>query len=203
MALFLDLLKGKTNYKPLFFKQDVKKEVSRAAARVWYRTLAQTVKGTNIPNLIKSSPQNQVTSIEPGRMYLFNYDAKLKDVLPYWDRFPLIFPFSVESDHFLGINLHYLPLIYRAQLMDALYDITNNKKFDKSTKLKISYELLKNTAKFKNFKPCVKMYLNGHVKSNFLLVPSDEWDIALFLPLERFTKNKNVVYRDSTLAILK
>jgi hypothetical protein len=43
--------------------------------------------------------------------------------LPYWDRLPLIFPIEIYPDGFLGINLHYLPPMYRAKLMDALYGI--------------------------------------------------------------------------------
>ena len=47
---------------------------------------------------------------EIGKMYLFQYDAKHKKILPYWDRFPLIFPFDYAKDGFYGINLHYLPV---------------------------------------------------------------------------------------------
>ena len=86
----------------------------------------------------------------------------------------------------MGINLHYLPLIYRAKLMDALYDTTNNDAFDKSTKLRLNYSILDKAAKFRYFKPCVKHYLSEQVRSRFLYVYPSEWDIALFLPTQRF-----------------
>jgi len=35
-----------------------------------------------------------VDSVEPGGMYMFLYDPKTKAKLPYFDRFPLIFPFN-------------------------------------------------------------------------------------------------------------
>lgn len=57
-----------------------------------------------------------------GSMYMFIYDAKWKKTLPYWDIRPLIFPISRSKDRFMGINFHYLPVPYRAMLMDALYD---------------------------------------------------------------------------------
>ena len=63
-----------------------------------------------------------------GKMYMFYYDAKTKDKLPYWDRFPLIFVLDVRPDRFWGVNLHYLPPLYRAKLMNALYKIQNNGK---------------------------------------------------------------------------
>jgi hypothetical protein len=166
-------------------------------SRDWYREKAAAVRSINTVSLINKHPDQQRSAILPGFMYMFGYDAKHKDTLPYYDRFPLIFPFQVTADHFMGINLHYLPLQYRARLMDALYSITTNKKFDEKTRLRISYDLLNSSAKYRYFEPCVKKYLKSQLKTRFLLVPSAEWDIALFLPLERFTVNKSKVFKDS------
>jgi hypothetical protein len=166
-------------------------------SRDWYREKAAAVRSINTINLVNKHPDQQRSAILPGFMYMFGYDAKHKDTLPYYDRFPLIFPFQVTADHFMGINLHYLPLQYRARLMDALYSITTNKKFDEKTRLRISYDLLNSSAKYRYFEPCVKKYLKSQLKTRFLLVPSAEWDIALFLPLERFTVNKSKVFKDS------
>jgi len=91
--------------------------------------------------------------------------------------------------------------MYRARLMDALYNVASDKKYNDKTKLKISYDLLNSSAKYKYFEPCVKKYLKSNVQSRFLMVPSSEWDVALFLPLERFTVNKNKVYQDSLRSI--
>ena len=165
-------------------------------SRDWYREKAGAVRSINTVSLLNKHPEQQRSAILPGFMYMFGYDAKHKDTLPYYDRFPLIFPFQVTADHFMGINLHYLPLQYRARLMDALYSITTNKKFDEKTRLRISYDLLNSSAKYRYFEPCVKKYLKSQLKTRFLLVPSAEWDIALFLPLERFTVNKNKVFKD-------
>ena len=166
-------------------------------SRDWYREKAAAVRSINTVSLVNKHPDQQRSAVLPGFMYMFGYDAKHKDTLPYYDRFPLIFPFQVTADHFMGINLHYLPLQYRARLMDALYSITTNKKFDEKTRLRISYDLLNSSAKYRYFEPCVKKYLKSQLKTRFLLVPSAEWDIALFLPLERFTVNKSKVFKDS------
>jgi hypothetical protein len=99
---------------------------------------------------------------------------------------------------FYGINLHYLPPSLRANLMDALYSITNNKRYDENTKLRISYATLKNASKYRYFKPCFKHYLASHVKSRFIEIQPVEWDIALFLPTERFEKaGKSKVFADT------
>ena len=167
-------------------------------AKDWYRDLAMSVRSVQVESIIRKNQEYNRSFIRPGFMYLFNYDPKMKDELPYYDRFPLVFPFEADGEGFLGMNLHYIPPIFRARLMDNLYDLTNNSRYDETTKLRISYSMLKSFARYKYFKPCVKRYLNSHVRSKFLLVPSNEWDLALFLPLERFAKStRQSVYKDS------
>lgn len=169
-------------------------------ARDWFRSTSQkhNVKMTpegkkvttriNEKRLVNSDPGRLRVQAKPGHMYMYLYDPKTKDDLPYYDRFPLIFPFRVQSDRFWGINLHYLPLPLRAKLMDALYDVANNERYDETTKLRISYQVLTSASKFKYFKPCIKQYLFSHMQSKFVYIYPSEWDIALFLPLERFEK---------------
>lgn len=157
-------------------------------ARNWYRDTASEYGRVNERKLISGNPTRAVSTIKPGDMYMFMYDPKYKDTLPYYDRFPLIFPFHVQHDRFWGLNLHYLPHRQRAALMDALYDLSNNSRYDESTKLNISYTILNRSSKLRWFKPCVKQYLYSQLNSKFLYVYPSEWDIALFLPLERFSK---------------
>ena len=40
------------------------------------------------------------TRLLPGRLYMFQYDPKGADTLPYYDMFPLVFPFEIQSDFF-------------------------------------------------------------------------------------------------------
>jgi hypothetical protein len=135
-------------------------------------------------------------------MYFFMYDAKTKDKLPYWDRFPLIFPIQEYEDGFLGINMHYLPYDYRAQLMDGLYTMAQSNEEGMAVRLNISYSILKESSKTKNFKPCVKRYLTSHVQSSFYQVNWKEWPVALFLPVERFEKqSKQHVWSESVKKI--
>ena len=169
------------------------------AARKWYRDTAQEYKRYRGEVGLMRSNSNRLTKrIYPGRLYMYFYDAKTKADLPYWDRFPMVFPFRVESDRFWGINLHYLPLPFRAKLMDALYQTRTNSRYDETTRLRISYNILNSAAKYRFFKPCVKQYLYSQMKSQFFYIQPEEWDVALFLPLERFQKaTKTQVFADS------
>ena len=168
-------------------------------ANLWLREQAQSVNTVSNPKqLLTKQSDRMVTAITVGRMYLFMYDPKMKEELPYYDRFPLIFPFRRVKGGFYGINMHYLPHMMRAKLMDNLHTLANNQNYDDSTKLRLSYQLLHKASKFRYFEPCVKHYLNTQVRTRFLWVPADQWETALFLPLERFVgATKQQVWRDS------
>lgn len=133
-----------------------------------------------------------------GRMYHFFYDPKHRKTLPYYDTFPLIIMVGPAPGGFYGLNLHYLPPKLRAKFLDKLMDIASNKKLDDRTKLKISYNLLKNTSKYKEFAPCFKHYLRKHIDSRIAEIHAPEWEIAIFLPTEQFVKkSKNAVWAKS------
>jgi len=166
-------------------------------ARDWYRNTARNANVTP-SKLIRSNASKATTGTEPGSMMLFNYDPKMKGDLPYYDTFPLIFVVGPAEGGFYGLNMHYLPYKQRAMLMDALYNLVSNSRYDDSTRLKLSYQLLKKASSYKLFKPCFKHYLHRNVKSRKILIDSVEWDIALFLPIQRFQKaSASQVYSDS------
>ena len=148
---------------------------------------------TNMANVGKNSrlaltrnKENQRAKSVLGRMYFYVYDPKTKETLPYYDRFPLVIPFKSYSDGFLGLNLHYLPPQLRLVLLDKLYDLLTNDSFDEKTKFRMSYNLLSGAAKYKEFQPCLKRYLYSQLRSKFIEVPADQWEIAVFLPVEQF-----------------
>lgn len=171
-------------------------------ARDWYRDTAKSYTRINENRLMRSDAQRLTARPLIGQMYLYSYEAKHAQTLPYYDRFPLVFPFKKVKGGFYGINLHYLPLQYRAKLMDALYDVASNSRYDESTKLNISYKILDSASRFRYFKPCVKRYLTSQLRSKFLYIYPSEWDIALFLPLERFQgASKSTVFADSRRAL--
>jgi hypothetical protein len=169
-----------------------------STARTWYRDQAKGLGKINETSLMKSKENQFESRFRIGNMYMFFYDPKHKATLPYYDRFPLIFPINKAKGGFLGINFHYLPLKLRASLMDNLYEITSNEKYDEKTKMEISYKILKSAEKFAEFKPTIKHYLSSQIRSRLLYVNPVEWDIALFLDTARFEKaTKTQVWADS------
>ena len=173
---------------------------SMIEARDWYRDQASKIGNVNPRRMLldKQNLKDQINIKDIGKMYMFLYDPKLKAVLPYYDTFPLVFPLDFKANGFLGLNLHYLPPMLRASLMNNLYQTINNRKFDDSTVLNISYSILSGASRYKYFKPCVKQYLWDHVQSKYLNIEPANWDKALMLPTERFVKaTKFQVWNDS------
>ena len=164
-----------------WFKEKAKQAGASARMRV------VTPKG-----LIKKQPDSNIML---GNMFFYKYDPKFAKKLPYWDMYPLVFPFEKTQGGFYGLNLHYIPPRHRAILMDELKSNTNNNKFDETTRLNLDYDLLK---RYGRAIPCVKRYLGSHVRSATVRIDADEWEIAIFLPVERFQKeSKETVWKDS------
>jgi hypothetical protein len=172
---------------------------SAKEAREWYRQEAMKI-GKADPSRVMSTTIAQrifseIKGSSVGKMYMFVYDAKHKDTLPFFDAFPLVFPIELYPDGFLGINLHYLPPAARASLMDALYSTANNQKYNSSTKLNISYRILKTFAtRFEGYQNCIKRYLSGQIRSSLHYVNPTDWDKALLLPLQQWKVNTNAKY---------
>jgi hypothetical protein len=156
-----------------------------SAARAW---LGDKISRMRIPsnrgNILNDA--NRISSKAfVGRMYFFAYDAKNKDTLPVWDKFPLIIPMETYPDGFLGLNLHYLDAYSRLVLLDRLSDFINNDKYDDTTKFNLSYKLLSSSRRYRMIEPCIKRYLFQHVKSSMIYIEPDNWETAIFLPVQK------------------
>jgi hypothetical protein len=164
-------------------------------SRKWFRQRAKDLRGINRKELQRELPTGGDII---GTMQMFFYDPKTKDTLPYYDTFPLVVIVGPAEKGFYGLNLHYLPPMLRAKMLDGLMDIASSKR-SPNAKFEITYETLKSTSKLKFFKPCFKHYLASNVKGGFAQVPAPEWEIATFLPVASFKKIPNplTAYKDS------
>ena len=171
------------------------KEITEAAKSAidWFKG-----KVSDLIKKVKRDPNQLFTKDATpsiGQMYMFVYDPKYKNVLPFYDMYPLVFPIEFNNNGFLGINLHYLPPLARANLLSSLKKLSNNNKYDDTTRLVISYEILRaHAVQFRGFENCVKRYLFSHVRSSFHLVSPSDWDKAVLLPLQRWQVNPNRKY---------
>ena len=182
-------------------KTAIKTSTAGAKARAagdWFR---EKVRQAGASAKMKAVTPNQLLRRQPddnillGKMFFYKYDPKFAKKLPYWDMYPLVFPFERAPGGFYGLNLHYIPPRDRAVLMDNLNQYASNNKYDKTTRLELSYRLLK---RYGRAVPCVKRYLGDRIVSQTVRIDADEWEVAIFLPVERFQKaSKGEVWKDS------
>jgi hypothetical protein len=183
-------------------KYDLKGSLKKS--RAWYsqQVLLLGKQGITPQRLMREDLSSLKSRIIPGNLYMFAYDPKLKATLPYYDRFPLVFPYASVPGGFMGLNMHYLPYPLRIRLLDNLLVFKNNDKMDGTTRLKYSWSLIANVAKFRMAEPCIKHYLLPHVKTAFKKVDVNDWATAMLLPVERFIKApKEQVWKDSQASI--
>lgn len=136
-----------------------------------------------------------------GGMYQYVYDAKTKETLPYWDAFPLIVCINVYADGWLGLNLHYLPPILRAKLLDKLMEYSKTIRTGgngRRTYMHLSYKMLTRLSQVPFFQHCIKRYLASHVQSKIMRVNSSFWEEVAFLPTQQFKKAPDsTVWKDA------
>lgn len=162
----------------------------------WYRRQVSGLGAS--PTKLMSNTKKLTTRVLPGKMYMFFYDAKFKDVLPYWDKFPLVLPFRKVPDGFYGINLHYLPYGARFKILNVLNQIAESTGVDENKRLLLNWRILNSSSSLDPIKSCVKHYLEDYVQSRFLEVNYQDWVTAAMLPVEQFTgASKNKVWQDT------
>jgi len=168
------------------------------------RQLKESANAKVPPGLGKSELTRGLDKNSIGRMYMYVYDPKHKETLPYYDTLPLIFVVAFTPDGFYGLNLHYVPPFVRAQIIEALTKNLNRAGLSESRKIKMSYDILKKSSKFAIIKHCFKRYLFSHVRSSYMFIDPVEWNKTIMLPTERFKKQtKNTIYRKFTSSSLK
>lgn len=177
---FIDKIRSNPNYNPRnsqrWFADQIRKVYGNG--RIEQNKMFEAEKGKVKNNFVV------------GNMIFFSYDPKTKEKLPYWDKFPLVFPFDRGEDSFIGLNLHYLPPALRLALMWRLMTMRNasNKNDDR---LRMSWTVLKNFNRFPGAELCVKRYLFNHVRSRYIVIPQESWITAAMLPADNFQKATN------------
>lgn len=171
---------GKKSYKTIYEKVKEKAE-GESKSLQWFRSTLKSLSSSIQAEPARMNEQEKFDSIDalvnqdqnvnrrkvfPGHLCFFEYKAETKD-LPYYDKYPLVYIFSVSGEAFYGANLHYLEpkkrLIVINKLNEGLIDIP---------------------------KVIIHKYLYKRCKSLFLDLAKQEWITASALPVEDFVLMK-------------
>jgi hypothetical protein len=172
-------------------------------ARDWFRAKVKQLGKINRQQLLRDEALIRKSRTMMGHMYMYFYDPKHRETLPYYDAFPLTIMVERAPGGFYGLNLHYLKPNTRAIFLDKLTDTLTNDKYDESTRFRARYNLLSSVRKFKEFQPCFKHYLSSQIDSKIVLVQPPEWEIAIFLPTEQFVKAKKTQVWQKSAKIIR
>lgn len=201
--------KPATKLPPLSILDKVKNDPKYTQARSidWFKKKINDL-GGNSPSakndLLKTTKPLQTIRILPGAMFMFGYDPKHKDDLPFYDKFPCSLVFGLTEGGFTGINWHYLPYVIRGKLFDKLWLIAARYHNNQQQVLRLNWKLLSNVSKFPEVRPAVKSYLYSHLLTRLIKIPVDDWKTAMLLPVESFAKKSQAyVARDSGQKIRK
>ena len=151
----------------------------------WYRrNVADLSNRITAAALMRSGKLNGIPS--KGRLNFFFYDPKYKQVLPLYDRFPLVLPLETIPGGFMGLNFHYIRPVQRVSLLNNLQRFATGG-MKPSTRIDATYDGIKGVSITRNM---IKKYLYGHVRSSFLRVDFDEAALAVMLPVQQFKKGQ-------------
>ena len=151
----------------------------------WYRrNVADLSNRVTAAALMRSGKLNGIPS--KGRLNFFFYDPKYKQVLPLYDRFPLVLPLETIPGGFMGLNFHYIRPVQRVSLLNNLQRFATGG-MKPSTRIDATYDGIKGVSITRNM---IKKYLYGHVRSSFLRVDFDEAALAVMLPVQQFKKGQ-------------
>jgi len=129
------------------------------------------------------------TDVFVGGLFFFKYDAKTKDRLPMWDKYPLCVPIDRFADGFLGLNLHYLPAGRRNTVITMVDAFKKDNKLSNTVRAKAkNWQYMMNTTNVGEayFRKSVKRYLFSNVRTQFIRLNPDEYQKAVQLPIEEW-----------------
>lgn len=164
------------------FRQSLRDKIRNDGAAInnksqkWFAETIKQVKG------------HKVVKPQPGRIYAYAYDAKHKDTLPYWDKFPLIIYLGLgkqgQTPLMYGLNLHYIPPKARQQFLEELLkQYASTPTITNKTKLKIDWSQVKG---FRGADQMIKAYLPGHIMGSLVEIAPKDWANVVMMPLQSF-----------------
>lgn len=161
-------------YKTIF-EQIQEKTGGRSKSRDWYR---KEITGLSPSKVINDERSDEVgDELERDRnlsttfprlfnLMFYEYEAKTRRDLPFYDKYPLAFVLETDSRSFFAVNLHYYSPEERMGLAMSLAE-------DKIPK----------------FRKGAHKYLLSEVRSPYLILAQQEWQTMCLLPVEEFVRD--------------
>jgi hypothetical protein len=158
----------------------------------WFESKAMSVSAGAARNTIFGVNVRKRDFGVTGNLYFFRYEAKGKEILPMWDKYPLAVILERKPDGFLGLNLHYLSGSQRSSLLGLVdkYKEEYKMKMSVTTGTSVNWINLMQYADMVGMESlpprALKRYLFTQCRSKFIEIYPDEYDKAIQLPIEQW-----------------
>lgn len=166
----------------------------------WYQDMIRKLGMTNIQpqKVMRSDIGEFVSNVIAGGMYLFMYDPKMSAKLPYYDTVPVVIIFRKVPGGFYGLNMHYLPPLFRMKLLDRMMEMVNDESLGEDARMMVTWKLLSNVARYPGSNVAVKRYLYEQIGSRIMRIYPKDWRKTIMLPIDNFEKaSRNQVFNDA------
>ena len=142
-----------------------------------------------------------------GKVFLFKYGKKIFDKIneamhPQFADEKAVNPFDFWDGANFKLKIRQVEGYrnYDKSEFDSVSAISNDD--DEIKRIRVTYPILDASSRFKEFRPCIKKYLYSNIRSRILAVEPQEWDVALYLPIQQFKKEQaKTVWQESVQEI--
>lgn len=185
-----------------YVKDKIKELIKEAGSRKKARSVAERWFDESSKSRTLNEVQQTRNRFEPGKIYVFDYKPVTEN-LPWFDANPVVLAIEHKGENDLGINLNLLPVNFKEQLLEDLYNrmegqiknATSGKRSENANRqapLRITYDGIKAYLKKDGYDFAIRQYI-PNLKTKQAVVSYENWaKIALcdFVDLEGITLNE-------------
>lgn len=166
--------------------EKVDKRKKTEVSRKWFdEKIKNYFAGKDDPEIYGKQNYNGISvrsfsTIFVGKLIYFHYLAKYRNILNYWDKYPLALIYKQDRTHLYGLNFHYVPPDIRFTILESLVNSVQFLPNDRAY-FKLTYQKMSQLSTIKFIKPCVKTYIFKNMTPPRVVKPQ-YWFNAIYLP---------------------
>lgn len=164
-------------------RQDIKELIKESGGRTRAKRAAESWYENGKKTAAEKSVQSIGGRFMPGKVYVFRYNPKYANELPWYDANPVVLALDPDGSNDVGINLNLLPSNVKERLLDRVYNAfeseikresVGGKKNDarRQNQLSISWEGAKEF--LANYKFAIRQYIPNR-KNSQAVVSYENW----------------------------
>ena len=164
-------------------REDIKELIKEAKGRTRAKRAAESWYENGKKTAAEKSVQSIGGRFMPGKVYVFRYNPKYANELPWYDANPVVLALDPDGSNDVGINLNLLPSNVKERLLDRVYNAfeseikresVGGRKNDarRQNQLSISWEGAKEF--LANYKFAIRQYIPNR-KNSQAVVSYENW----------------------------